>query len=121
MATATRETAGLIGSNKVEGSNVYSANGERIGAIERVMIEPLSGKVSYAVLGFGGLFGMGDEHYPLPWPALRYDPSLSGYRVAVTEAQMKDAPKYIDESEWNWEDRQRGRSVYDYYNAPWVV
>ena len=60
-------------------------------------------------------------HYPLPWSALRYDPNLDGYRVAVTEAQMKDAPKYADEREWNWEDQQRARLVHEHYGVPWVM
>jgi hypothetical protein len=120
MSTVRRETAALIGSDKVEGTKVYGTNSERLGSIERVMIEKLSGKVSYAVLGFGGFLGM-NEHYPLPWAALRYDPGVDGYRVAVTEAQMKNAPKYADEREWNWEDRERERLVHDYYGVPWVM
>jgi hypothetical protein len=39
MATEERETAGLISSDKVEGTNVYGATGEKIGSIERVMID----------------------------------------------------------------------------------
>lgn len=30
------------------------------------MINKVSGKVSYTVLNFGGLFGIGDDHYPPP-------------------------------------------------------
>ena len=41
MATEARETAGLIGSDKVEGTAVYDAKGEHIGSIERVMIEKI--------------------------------------------------------------------------------
>jgi len=63
---AERETFRLIGSDKVEGTAVYSADDRKIGSIERVMIDKMSGKVSYAVLSFGGFLGMGDEHYPCP-------------------------------------------------------
>ncbi len=120
MAAETRETGGLIGSDKVEGTNVYGADGNKIGSIERVMIEKVSGKVSYAVLSFGGFLGMGDDHYPLPWATLKYDTSLEGYRTNITESQLKGAPKYSRNDDWDWEDRQRGRSVYDYYGTPWV-
>jgi sporulation protein YlmC with PRC-barrel domain len=70
MATAaveTRETASLIGSDKVEGTNVYRSNGDKIGAIERIMIDKQSGKVGYAVMSFGGFLGIGHDHYPVPW------------------------------------------------------
>ena len=46
MATETRETAGLIGSEKVEGTNVYGAEREKIGSIERVMINKKSSQVA---------------------------------------------------------------------------
>ena len=49
-----RETASLIGSDKVEGTPVYRSNGDRVGQVERVMIDKLSGKVAYAVMSFGG-------------------------------------------------------------------
>lgn len=54
-----RETASLIGSDKVEGTPVYRSNGDRVGQIERVMIDKLSGKVAYAVMSFGGFLGIG--------------------------------------------------------------
>jgi hypothetical protein len=93
MATEARETAGLIGSDKVEGTAVYDAKGDHIGSIERVMIEKRSGQVSYAVLQFGGFLGIGSDYYPIPWQSLTYDTSLGGYRTNITEAQLKGAPK----------------------------
>ena len=51
------------------------------------MIDKLSGKVSYAVLSFGGFLGIGDDHYPLPWNLLKYDTQLAGYRTGITENQ----------------------------------
>ncbi|PAM97023.1 photosystem reaction center subunit H, partial [Streptomyces sp. Alain-F2R5] len=79
MALETNETANLIGSDKVEGTAVYGADSQKIGNIERVMIDKTSGKVSYAVLSFGGFLGIGDDHYPLPWQSLKYDTNLEGY------------------------------------------
>lgn len=53
MAMEDRETFSLIGSDKVEGTNVYGPDGQKVGYMERVMIDKVSGKVSYAVLSFG--------------------------------------------------------------------
>ncbi|MCP1972988.1 MULTISPECIES: PRC-barrel domain-containing protein [Bradyrhizobium] len=115
MATEQRETGSLIGSDKVEGTAVYGADNQKIGSIERVMIDKQSGKVSYAVLGFGGFLGIGDDHYPLPWQSLKYDTSLEGYRTNLTQKQLEGAPKYADETSWNWNDPGRTRTVNDYY------
>src|SRR5262245_4869202 len=101
MATEARETAGLIGSDKVEGTYVYDAHGEHIGSIERVMIEKRGGQVAYTVLSFGGFLGIGSDYYPIPWSSLTYDTSLGGYRTKITEQQLKGAPKDTGSS-WDW-------------------
>ena len=88
----TRETASLIGSDKVEGTPVYRSNGERVGQIERVMIDKINGKVAYAVMSFGGFMGIGEDYYPLPWSLLTYNPRLEGYEVNVSEEQLIPVP-----------------------------
>jgi hypothetical protein len=118
MDTMDKETAALIGSDKVEGTAVYGMDGTSIGSIQRVMIDKISGKVAYAVTSFGGFLGMGEEYYPLPWSQLKYDTGLGGYRTNVTEAQLKGAPKYDRSKEWDWSDRANDRKVHDYYKAP---
>jgi hypothetical protein len=117
MVTETRETGTLIGSDKVEGTAVYGAGDTKIGLIERVMIDKMSGKVSYAVLSFGGFLGIGDDHYPLPWQSLKYDTNLGGYRTGITESQLRGAPKYGNDNAWNWSDPARTRAVNDYYGV----
>jgi hypothetical protein len=113
----TRETHSLIGSDKVEGTNVYRSNGDRIGHIERVMIDKRSGKVAYAVMGFGGFLGLGEDYYPIPWSLLTYNERLDGYEVNISDAQLKGAPKYSQSEDWDWTDRARAQRVYDYYKV----
>jgi hypothetical protein len=40
----------LIESDRVEGTSVYDPDGNSIGSIKRLMIEKISGRVSYAVM-----------------------------------------------------------------------
>jgi hypothetical protein len=110
-----RETVSLIGSDKVEGTPVYRSNGDRVGQIERVMIDKLSGKVAYAVMSFGGFLGIGEDYYPLPWSVLTYNPALGGYEVNITEQQLKNAPRYSRHDSWDWSDRSRMENVSHYY------
>jgi len=114
MKTTTDEpeTIELIGSDKVEGTEVYGPDGEQIGTIERVMIGKTNGRVAYAVLSFGGFLGMGDDHYPVPWEQLTYDTDLGGYRTNLTREQLEGAPKYSGTRDW---DMSLGRQVSDYY------
>ncbi len=115
---ARRETASLIGSDKVEGTAVYGPDDRKIGTVQRVMLDKISGKVAYAVVSFGGFLGMGEDYYPMAWAKLDYDTSLGGYRVDITEEQLKGAPKFNRSTDWNWSDRSRDTTVYDYYKTP---
>jgi len=115
MATGDREYGNLIGSDKVEGTAVYGADTNKIGSIKRVMIDKNSGRVSYAVLSFGGFLGIGDDYYPLPWLSLKYDTNLGGYVAGITADQLKGAPKYANEASLNWSDAGTAKSIDDYY------
>lgn len=115
-ALGTKETAALIGSDKVEGTAVYGADSKKIGSLERVMIDKVSGKVAYAVLSFGGFLGMGEDYYPVPWSTLKYDTNLGGYRTNVTKEMLDKAPRYTKSTDWNW-SRENDVKVYEYYKA----
>ena len=112
-----RETHSLIGSDKVEGTPVYRSSGEKIGRIERVMIDKISGKVAYAVMSFGGFLGIGEDYYPLPWSLLSYNTRLDGYEVNISEQQLKGAPKFSKAESWDWASAANDRKVYDYYQV----
>ena len=112
----TKETVSLIGSDKVQGTVVYGTDEKKIGKLERVMIDKISGKVAHAVLSFGGFMGMGEDYYPVPWSMLKYDTNLGGYRVNLTKVQLEKAPKYNKSTDWKW-NHDNDRLVYDYYKA----
>jgi sporulation protein YlmC with PRC-barrel domain len=121
MATqtvTTEETSSVISADKVEGTTVYNTKGEKLGSIEEVMIDKLSGKVAYAVLSFGGFLGIGDRHHPLPWQVLKYDTNQGGYVINLDKKTLEGAPSYSDDESVNWADQQWGRQVHDYYQVP---
>ncbi|RSY81939.1 PRC-barrel domain containing protein [Sphingomonas koreensis] len=111
---ATDETERLIASNKVEGTSVFDAQGEKLGTIYNFMVNKDSGQVEYAVLQFGGLFGLGADYYPLPWEKLSYDVDEGGYVVDIDKEALEDAPRYGDDTEPAY-DRAYGEQVYGHY------
>jgi len=109
-----KETYSLIAADKVEGTSVYDVNGEKMGSIHRIMIDKVSGQVTYAVMSFGGFLGIGDKYHPLPWNMLTYDEGLGGYVVNLDRTRLENAPVY-SEGEMAWDDPQFGTNVTDYY------
>ena len=116
----TENTAlSVISSDKVNGTNVYSPAAEKLGSIDSLMIDKISGRVRYAVMEFGGFLGMGTDRYPLPWDTLKYSTDLDGYVVSVTKDQLENAPRYPHGTVQNY-DNEYGRSVNDYYGTPYI-
>ncbi len=112
------ETERLIGSDRVEGTDVYDRQGQRLGTVQNFMVDKFTGKVAYAVLSVGGFLGIGARYHPLPWKSLTYDPDLGGFVVDVTRDQLERAPTY-EAADRPWSDPRFGRSVYDHYDIPW--
>ena len=119
MATSSSILTGkpLIESDRVEGTTVYDTSGRDIGTIKRIMLEKVSGKAVYAVMSFGGFLGMGSEEHTIPWNKLTYDTSLGGYRVDINEQQLRGAPTFYRDPEYNWTDRNRERELNDYWGV----
>jgi sporulation protein YlmC with PRC-barrel domain len=108
----------LIAADQVEGTSIYNGKGESLGSVEDVMIDKVSGRIAYAIAGFGGFLGIGNRHYPLPWDKLKYDTRMGGYVVDLDRRVLEGAPSYSDAEVAGWQDPAWGRSVYDYYGTP---
>jgi sporulation protein YlmC with PRC-barrel domain len=106
----------VISSDKVEGTSVYNATGEKLGSIDDLMIDRHSGQVKYAVLEFGGFLGMGTDRYPIPWTMLKYDTQHSGYVVPLDKAKLEKAPKYTDNQIPTY-DTAYSSKVNSYYDS----
>lgn len=112
----TDETNDMISSRKVQGTAVYGHDGEKLGSIESFMVNKASGQVEYAVLEFGGLFGIGSDHYPIPWNQLRYSHDESGYLVDLDRDSLEKAPKYDGAGDDGF-NTARSHEVDTYYST----
>jgi hypothetical protein len=116
--TLQSQTHSLIASDRVEGTPVRRSDGEKVGTIERLMIDKLSGSVAYAVLSFGGFLGVGQKHAPIPWVRLTYDRTLGAYHLDLTDEELSRAPSVAAGQEFDWGDRSREVEIHNYYRVP---
>lgn len=63
----------IVSCARLAGDYVVIHRGEEIGRIERVMIDVGSGSVAHAVVACGGVFGIGERRYAIPWSGLTID------------------------------------------------
>ena len=112
MRMTTQETHSVIASDRLEGTPVRSTNGTRIGMIERVMIDQLTGNVVYVVLNLDGLVGEGQKRLPISWARLTYDRKLGDYHLDLTEVELRSARS---EQNFDWGDRGRTIEIQENY------
>lgn len=122
----TELTSGLnlahdqIRASTVKGTDVYNAEGERLGHIDDIILAKQSGKATFAVMSFGSFLGMGGEYHPLPWESLHYDRDRGGYVVNVSREQLEKAPHYRTEQEPDWNDTRWSDNVTRHYLPPYL-
>jgi PRC-barrel domain len=107
----------LIASDRVEGTAVRRPNGDTIGHIERLMIDKATGKVSYAILSFGGFLGMGSNLLPLPWARLTYHPRFEAYLLDIDDEELRRAPSFRADKDFDWGDREQEAELHRYYGV----
>ncbi|WP_439534754.1 PRC-barrel domain-containing protein [Polymorphobacter sp.] len=112
----THETGNLISADKVEGTAVYNAAGDKLGTVDSIMIDKVRGDVPFVVMSFGGFLGIGEKYHPLPWELLEYDTRLDGYRVDLDPSQLSEGPAY-DRAELAGFDEVLGGDVDSYYGS----
>lgn len=100
-----------IRASRVNGTAVYGADGEKLGSVEDFVVGKVDGQVKYAIMGFGGVLGLGEEYHTLPWNQLTYDESKGGYVVNLTRERLQDAPRQGRDTEPNYAEVDRYYAV----------
>jgi sporulation protein YlmC with PRC-barrel domain len=97
----------LVPSDRVEGAPVCDRDGRKIGSIERLMLDKLTGTVAYAVVKCGGFLGADQHHHPVPWSSLKYSLARKAYELDMTLEQIRSGPSEFDGEAFDWGDRSR--------------
>lgn len=106
----------IVKANSVIGVKVKSKGNENLGKIEEIMIDKLSGDVHYVVLSFGGILGMGEKLFALPWRSISYSPADSSFIINIDKDTLKNAPGF-DKNDWpDMADPLWEQTIKAYYN-----
>ena len=85
--------------SKIIGSPVKNPSGESLGNIKELVVDPESGQVVYAVVSFGGILGLGNKLFAIPWHVLHWTRDKNHYVLNVDKTVLKDAPGF-DKKHW---------------------
>jgi len=111
----------LMGAHTLLGNDVYNRDGDDLGDIKEFMIDMASGRVAYAVLSYGGLLGMGDKLFAVPWAALTLDTENKRFTLDLEKSALKDAPGF-DKDRWPaMSDRTWASGVHKFFGTPYAA
>ena len=117
MTTMTEPRTNVLSTSTLMGDKVVNREGEHLGEIKELMIDPQTGHVGYAVLSFGGFLGMGDKLFAIPFRALELNPDRNEFVLNVPKDKLKAAPGF-DKNDWpKSADRQWGTEIHTYYGT----
>jgi len=100
------------------GDSVVNRNGEDLGKLEHIMIDAPTGRIAYAVLACGGVFGIGEKLFAVPWAALALDADHRRFVLDIEKSRLEKAPGF-DKHHWPaMADEAWAALVHDYYDIP---
>jgi sporulation protein YlmC with PRC-barrel domain len=88
--TAAPTAGPLVDSSSLIGSTVRNPEGKDVGKIDRLMIDPATGRVTYAVIVVGSTLGMGGKNVALPWANVKLTQGNDQSLIVVVEQQVLD-------------------------------
>ena len=107
----------LMGADTLIGNEVYNWAAEELGDIKELMLDMRSGRVSYAVLSYGGFLSMGEKLFAVPWEALTLDTQNKRFVLDVERDRLEGAPGF-DRNRWpDMADPAWEKGIHSYYKT----
>lgn len=115
MKTGTDIKPRVLSAESLQGDKVKNTEGEDLGEIKSIMLDLGHGRIAYAVLSFGGIMGLGDKLFALPWSALELDTEDHAFILDVPKERL-EAAKGFDKDHWpDFADTSFRETTYRHY------
>jgi len=93
-ATSPEATTTMYRASKILGAALRNAQSENLGSVEDLLLDRNS-KVAFAIVGHGGVLGIGESYIPVPWSKLSFTDREDTGLVATINSnkeQLEKAP-----------------------------
>jgi sporulation protein YlmC with PRC-barrel domain len=107
--------------SELNGRNVETPTGEKLGDIKQVVLDPSNGRVNYVAVSVGGFLGIGDRIVAVPWEAIKivHDGEKVKLTLNATKDMLEKAPEF-HEGDAAWREMSDPvwiGKVYEYYSV----
>jgi sporulation protein YlmC with PRC-barrel domain len=107
----------LMGADTLIGDHVHNLKNEHLGEIKEIMLDMRSGRVAYVVMSSGGVLGIGEKLFAVPWEALTLDPHNHRMTLNMDKSQIENAPGFDTNSWPDMANQQWASQIHGYYGT----
>ncbi len=91
----------VLTASTLEGDRVKNSMGHDLGKVDEIMLDLPSGRIAYVVVSYGGVLGMGNKLFAIPWEAVKVDEDDKALILDVAKERLETAPGFDKD---NWPD-----------------
>jgi sporulation protein YlmC with PRC-barrel domain len=85
---ASQQAGIAIASDSLLGTTVKDQQGNEVGKVSKLMIDPNEGKITSVIITRGGTLGMGGKELSMPWDALKLQRDQNQRLVVTMQREM---------------------------------
>jgi sporulation protein YlmC with PRC-barrel domain len=107
----------LMGADTLIGDHVHNLKDEHLGEIKEIMLDMRSGKIAYAVMSSGGVLGLGQKLFAVPWQALTLDTVNHRMTLNMDKTRIDAAPGFDTDNWPDMADQAWASQIHGYYGT----
>lgn len=90
----------IMVASTLTGNKVLNERDEELGTIEEIMLDVAEGRVAYAVLAYGGVLGIGEKLFAIPWSVLKLDLENECFILKGVNTDLLERTPGFDREHW---------------------
>jgi sporulation protein YlmC with PRC-barrel domain len=94
-ATGPRSRA--LSATNILGAQVYNRGGEEVGELQNLVLDFDKGQIVNTVFATGGILGLGEDEYLLPWKSFSHSREEGRLLADITKEKVESSPRYDEE------------------------
>ena len=115
------KSARFVSSNQLEQYDVVNKEGDDMGQVQNFVVDMREGMIAFALVAFGGILGISDKWFAIPWVALKWHPETMRFILDMPEEVLKNAPG-MDKDMWlkeinKWQEEKDLELLDRYYTS----
>lgn len=105
----------ILSAGSLKGTSIVNPTNEDLGSVKELMLDVGQGRIAYAVVSFGGILGIGDKLFAVPWGSFTLDTEQERLVLDMPREKLENAEGF-DKDNWpDASDLTFLQSIYEYY------